>query len=100
MKALGIHLLIELYSCNRKKINDLGYLERVMSQAAEVAGATYLEDCLPGFQPAGRFRRCGDRRIASDDSHLAGIRLCGCGYLHVWINCRPMEGRRIPETGT
>lgn len=53
MKALGVHLLIELYSCNRKKIDDLGYLERIMSQAAEVAGATILKTAFQDFNPQG-----------------------------------------------
>lgn len=53
MKALGIHLLIELYSCNREKIDDLGYLERVMSQAAEAAGATILKTTFQDFNPQG-----------------------------------------------
>ncbi len=44
MKALGIHLLIELCSCNRQKLDDMGYLERIMAQAAEVAGATVSEN--------------------------------------------------------
>lgn len=53
MKALGIHLLIELWSCNRQKIDNLDYLERIMSQAAEVAGATVLKTAFQDFNPQG-----------------------------------------------
>ncbi len=53
MKALGIHLLIELTSCNRQKINNLDYLERIMAQAAEEAGATVLKTAFQDFNPQG-----------------------------------------------
>jgi S-adenosylmethionine decarboxylase proenzyme len=53
MKALGIHLLIEFWSCNRKKIDDIDYLETIMSQAAEAAGATVLKTAFQGFNPQG-----------------------------------------------
>lgn len=53
MKALGIHLLIELWSCNTHKIDNLDYLEKVMSQAAEVAGATVLRTAFQDFNPQG-----------------------------------------------
>ncbi len=53
MKALGIHLLIELWSCNTQKIDNLDYLEKIMSQAAEVAGATVLKTAFQDFNPQG-----------------------------------------------
>ncbi len=53
MKALGIHLLIELCSCNTQKIDNLDYLERIMTQAAEVAGATVLKTAFQDFSPQG-----------------------------------------------
>lgn len=53
MKALGIHLLIEFWSCNRQKIDNLDYLERIMSQAAETAGATVLKTAFQDFNPQG-----------------------------------------------
>jgi S-adenosylmethionine decarboxylase len=53
MKTLGIHLLIELWSCNRHKIDNLDYLEKIMSQAAEVAGATVLKTAFQDFNPQG-----------------------------------------------
>jgi len=53
MKALGIHLLIELWSCNRQKLDNLDYLETIMSQAAEIAGATVLKTAFQDFNPQG-----------------------------------------------
>lgn len=53
MKALGIHLLIELWSCNRQKIDNLDYLEKIMAQAAEAAGATVLKTAFQDFNPQG-----------------------------------------------
>ncbi len=53
MNALGIHLLIELWSCNTQKLDNLGYLEKIMSQAAEVAGATVLRTAFQDFSPQG-----------------------------------------------
>jgi len=53
MKALGIHLLIEFWSCNRQKLDNLDYLEKTMSQAAEVAGATVLKTAFQDFNPQG-----------------------------------------------
>jgi S-adenosylmethionine decarboxylase len=53
MKALGIHLLIEFWSCNRQKIDDMDYLENIMAQAAEVAGATVLKTAFQDFNPQG-----------------------------------------------
>jgi S-adenosylmethionine decarboxylase len=53
MKALGIHLLIEFTVCNRQKIDNIDYLEKVMTQAAEVAGATVLKTAFQDFNPQG-----------------------------------------------
>lgn len=53
MKALGIHLLIELCACSRPKIDNMAYLERVMSEAARVAGAQVLKTSFQNFNPQG-----------------------------------------------
>ena len=53
MKALGIHLLIELCSCNSAKINDVDYIEKIMVQAAETAGAKVLKTAFQDFNPQG-----------------------------------------------
>jgi S-adenosylmethionine decarboxylase len=53
MKILGTHLLIELWSCNTQKLDNLDYLEKIMAQAAEVAGATVLKTAFQDFNPQG-----------------------------------------------
>ena len=53
MRALGIHLLIEFCSCNERKIDDLVYLEEIMSQAAQAADATVLKTAFQRFNPQG-----------------------------------------------
>lgn len=53
MKALGIHLIVEFCSCNRRKLDALEYLERTMSQAATTAGATVLRTAFQDFNPQG-----------------------------------------------
>jgi S-adenosylmethionine decarboxylase len=53
MKALGIHLLIELCSCNAQKLDNMDYLEKIMAHGAEVAGATVLKTAFQDFNPQG-----------------------------------------------
>ena len=78
MKALGIHLLIELCSCNRSKLDDLNYLERVMSQAAEEAGATVLKTAFQDFNPQGV-----SGVVVIAESHLTIHSWPECGYAAV-----------------
>ncbi len=70
MKALGIHLLIELCACSRPKIDNMAYLERVMSEAARVAGAQVLKTSFK-FQPTGRFGSRRDCRVAPHHPYVA-----------------------------
>jgi S-adenosylmethionine decarboxylase proenzyme len=53
MKTLGTHLLIELWSCNCEKMDNLEYLENIMAHAAEVAGATVLKTAFQNYNPHG-----------------------------------------------
>lgn len=53
MKTLGIHLLIEFWSCDSRTLDDMNLLERVMSDAAERAGATVLKTAFQDFNPQG-----------------------------------------------
>jgi S-adenosylmethionine decarboxylase proenzyme len=53
MTNLGTHLLIELWSCDKDKLDKLGYLEETMSQAAGTAGATVLKSVFQDFNPQG-----------------------------------------------
>lgn len=53
MKALGRHILVEFYNCNKEFINDLSFVEDNMKQAAHVAGATIVKSVFHLFNPHG-----------------------------------------------
>ena len=53
MNALGRHLLVELYDCNREALNDLDLLRDVMLKAAIDCGAVVLGDSFHRFSPQG-----------------------------------------------
>ena len=53
MKALGIHILLELEDCNIKLLNDLKQIEVVMLKAAKKAKATIIESRFHRFSPLG-----------------------------------------------
>ncbi len=69
-KALGRHLLIELFSCDRALLDDPGRLEKVMQEAAIAAGATIVESVFHRFQPHGV-----SGVVVISESHLA---------IHTW----------------
>ncbi|MFW6149620.1 MAG: adenosylmethionine decarboxylase [Atribacterota bacterium] len=53
MDYLGSHLLVELYECNSKKLNDLKKLESVLEEAVRISGATALKSSFHQFAPQG-----------------------------------------------
>ncbi len=53
MNALGRHLLVELYDCDREALNDLDLLRDVMVKAAIDCGAVVLGDSFHRFSPQG-----------------------------------------------
>ncbi len=53
MKALGVHILIELEDCNRKLLDDLKKIEAVMLEAARKAKTTIIESRFHRFSPFG-----------------------------------------------
>ncbi|HKK83282.1 MAG TPA: adenosylmethionine decarboxylase [Atribacterota bacterium] len=53
MDYLGNHLLVELYECDSKKLNDLGKLEMVLKEAVRISGATALKASFHQFAPQG-----------------------------------------------
>lgn len=53
MKALGQHILIELYHCNVQKIDNQDYLETALRKAADIAGATIVNSTFHRFSPVG-----------------------------------------------
>ncbi|MDD2353616.1 MAG: adenosylmethionine decarboxylase [Candidatus Caldatribacteriota bacterium] len=53
MDYLGSHLLVELYDCDEKKLNDLNLIESVLEEAVRVSGATALKSSFHQFAPQG-----------------------------------------------
>jgi len=53
MNYLGNHLLIEMYNCNRKTINDLEKIEKMMLEAVRISRATALTQSFHKFSPHG-----------------------------------------------
>ena len=53
MNALGIHLIQELKQCDSNLLNDLNYVRDSMIQAAEVVGATIIDETFHQFSPVG-----------------------------------------------
>lgn len=53
MNALGRHLLVELYDCDKEALNDLGLLRDVMVKAAIDCGAVVLGESFHRFSPQG-----------------------------------------------
>lgn len=53
MKALGNHLIIELYECNQKKINNLEFVEKTMLDSARESGAEIIKSAFHKFNPHG-----------------------------------------------
>ena len=53
MKQLGKHLLVELYDCDSKLLNDCALVEREMQKAARAAKATIVRSTFHMFSPYG-----------------------------------------------
>ena len=47
------HLLLELYSCDREKLNDESFLRCILNRAAKLANATVLNLISNKFEPQG-----------------------------------------------
>lgn len=70
MEALGRHILVELYNCSPKLLNDVSYIEREMIKAAELSNATLINSTFHHFSPFGV-----SGVIVIQESHLA---------IHTW----------------
>jgi S-adenosylmethionine decarboxylase len=73
LNALGKHLMLELKDCDREVLNDLSFLQSILSAAASEAGATVLGNSFHQFEPQGV---SGVVIIA--ESHL---------FIHTWPEC-------------
>ena len=47
------HLLLELYRCDREKLNDESFLRCILNRAAKLANATVLNLISNKFEPQG-----------------------------------------------
>jgi S-adenosylmethionine decarboxylase len=53
LNALGRHILVELYDCNREALNDLDFIREAMLKAAVDCGAVVLGESFHRFSPQG-----------------------------------------------
>ncbi|TGN19641.1 adenosylmethionine decarboxylase [Leptospira idonii] len=53
MKALGQHVIAELYECDPEMINNHELVETIMLEAADVSGATVVNSTFHQFNPYG-----------------------------------------------
>lgn len=53
MKSLGRHLLIELYGCEQKILNDVSQIEQIMTGAAKAAKTQIVDVVFHTFNPHG-----------------------------------------------
>ena len=53
MKSLATHLLIELYDCNPKILNDSNQVKDIFINAAKKGKATIVNDLFHEFSPHG-----------------------------------------------
>lgn len=70
MKALGKHLIVELYDCDQKLISDVDYIQNVMMECAKIANTTIIDSVFHKFNPYGV-----SGVIVVAESHLA---------IHTW----------------
>ncbi|MCF8034836.1 MAG: adenosylmethionine decarboxylase [Desulfarculaceae bacterium] len=53
MKALGSHLILELYSCPAHLLDDPQHVAKIMTSAVEASGATMIKPFFHQFAPQG-----------------------------------------------
>jgi S-adenosylmethionine decarboxylase proenzyme len=53
LKALGKHVLLELFECDPKLLNDITFIKESMIAAANASGATILGESFHQFSPQG-----------------------------------------------
>ncbi len=70
MRSLGRHLLVELYSCDPKILNDVQKVEKILTDAALYAKARIVDVVFHTFNPHGI-----SGVIVIAESHLA---------IHTW----------------
>lgn len=51
--ALGRQLLVDLYGCNQDHLNNVTFVRQQLLEAAELAGATVIDETFHSFSPCG-----------------------------------------------
>lgn len=70
IKALGRHLLIELYGCDKEVLQSVELVQRILHEAAKRAKATIVNEVFHQFSPYGV-----SGVVVVQESHLA---------IHTW----------------
>ncbi len=97
MEILGKHLLVEFTDCDRKALNDLKRMEKILLEAAQKAGATIVDSIFHLYNPHGV-----SGVIVIAESHMsihtwpeygyAAVDFFTCGErVDPWIACRYMN---------
>ena len=73
MTPIGLHLLVELISCNVIKLDDIDFVRQALLDAAEFSEATILHHYFHKFAPQGV-----TGVIVLAESHLT---------IHTWPEC-------------
>ncbi len=53
MNALGKHVIVEMYDCDREIINNQELVETIMIEAVKISGATLIKTVFHKFSPHG-----------------------------------------------
>ena len=78
MKALGSHLIVELYGCDKKILSAVDRVQDIMIAAARAANATIINSIFHHFKPCGV-----SGVIVIAESHFAIHTWPECGYAAV-----------------
>ena len=52
-KNIGRHCILELYQCDKAKLNDEAYIRTTLTSSAKIAGATLINLVTHSFKPQG-----------------------------------------------
>lgn len=103
MEQLGRHILVEYYNCDKDVLNNHDEIERMMIEAAEVAGATVVESVFHTFNPWGV-----SGAVVIQESHLtihtwpeygyAAVDLFTCGdSVNPWVGFDHLSEQLVAE---
>jgi S-adenosylmethionine decarboxylase len=87
---LGTHCLLELYGCDAERINDPTFIERILTEAAQVSNATLIKTFVHQFEPQGvtGFALLGESHISLHSWPESG---------YVAADCYTCGDRAVPE---